>query len=1019
MDVRSERRIVTALFIDVVGSTDLMVRLGPEVMRRRLADAFAHMSARITEHGGTVESYAGDAVYAIFGAPTARVDDPERALRAGRACAEWAAGGLGDDRLAVRIGIETGEALVDLDAVARHERMAIGPCVNIAARLQQHADPGEILIGPAAHAATAGVARAEPVGRLDLKGLGPMDAWRLIDFEAAVDAAPLVPFVGRRHEFEILTDAADRAGKGEQILALVTGAPGLGKSRLVDELLSSRRAHDQARTIVVRCRPAGEEGTDTPLRQLIEAEATGATPESLRALLREVLEPNVAAVAATAILHSTGLESSAELQAINRYEQRVNIAEAWRQYLTAIARRQPLILAVEDVHWADPVTVFMLYHVTASGDAPLLVVATARPEFAGSPLIRPGESLVQVDLAPLDAAAAEELAEAAGGALAGLDRAAGNPLFIIELARAHSGETARDQLPPTIQAAIAARLDELAPDERHLLQHVSVAGESFDVRDAALLADRDPAEIAGLLGRIAHLGFVESSDRGYRFYHALAHDVAYGRLPVSTCRELHARYADEGVAPSDALARAYHLWQAVKPPDAEWVWEDASRLHALRREAFSAQLAAGQQLESRNQYEQAEQVYARALELAADDAERAAARVDLARAQHRQGKGDDAWRNRLAAIAAYEAAGSSAPAAVYAEMLEILAFNWGYFESLPTDAEVRRLLDTGLREARSAGDDAALAKLLVVDASVRGDATGTDEVGTFLESDDPLRFADAGHRLAQVLMWNGELARSLELYGRVFDDLLPRGALINEPEARIWYALASFFAGDLQLASQLRDRADADLAKGRSVHTQSHVLGIRSLVALGQGDWSQLLHVTEEIEAVLAAHPHDGFCLVGGSAVGFGGAARLRAGLPVPNDLAADAARMIDESELVQASSIMLAKAMAGDERAVEHGAQAYASGLRLVDRASVWDVIHLQPAITAVMLERWDMLDEPVARMGHCAARGSRLAAAALDAVREEREGNPRHDQLRALGYNGISELFRIRARTAEVARA
>ena len=121
------------------------------------------------------------------------------------------------------------------------------------------------------------------------------------------------------------------------------------------------------------------------------------------------------------------------------------------------------------------------------------------------------------------------------------------------------------------------------------------------------------------------LGFVvASSGRGaFRFYHALAHDVAYGRLPVSACRELHARYAAEGVAPSDALARAYHLWQAVKPPDAEWVWEDASRLHALRREAFSAQFAAGQQLESHNQYEQAEQAYARALELAADDTERA------------------------------------------------------------------------------------------------------------------------------------------------------------------------------------------------------------------------------------------------------------------------------------------------------------------------------------------------------------------------------------------------------------
>jgi class 3 adenylate cyclase/tetratricopeptide (TPR) repeat protein len=1014
MEIHTERRVVTALFIDVIGSTDLMMRAGPEIMRRRLADAFSHMSAHIVEHGGTVENYAGDAVFAIFGAPTARVDDPQRALRAATACAEWAAAGDGDQRLSVRIGIETGEALVDLDAVDRHERMAIGPCVNVAARLQQHADAGRILVGPTAHAATADIARYEPLGVLDLKGLGAIEAWRLVDF-VSTDGVPRVPFVGRDAELRALIAAADRAASGEQMLAVVVGAPGLGKSRLVDELIKARLEAGLARVMEARCRPAGEEGRNTPLRQLIEADIPDASPDGVRARLHELLEPAEAAAAAIAILHSTGLESSADLQAITRFEQRSNIAEAWRRYLSALARDVALIVSVEDLHWADPVLLFTLYHVTSGGDARLLVVGTARPGFEGGALIRPPDGRIQIDLEPLDASAAGALAEAARGRLAGLERAAGNPLFIIELARAQSGSTTAADLPLTIQAAIAARLDELAPDERALLQQVSVAGETFDVRDGALLTDRTPPEVAGMLGRIAHLGFVQGFGNSYRFHHALARDVAYGRLPVSTRLQLHARYADEGVPPSDPVARAFHLWEATKPPDADWAWEDTGRLAALRKAAYDAQLAAGRQVEAWNQYEQAEEVYAHAVDLATDALERATALAELGRAQVRQGRGDDAWANRERSIAAFAEAGSAPPARLYADMLESVTLNWGYFHDLPADAQVSRLLDAGLKSARSTGDDVSLARLLMERASFTSDPAGTDEVLAFLDLDNPLPFADAAHRTAQVLMWAGEFSRSLALYDRVFNELLPRGGVFNEPESMIWYALTAFFGGNLELAIELRDRADSDLAKGRSVHTQSHVLGIRSLLALGRGEWPELLRVTEEIEALMAANPDDSFCLVGGSAVGFGGAARLRAGTGLPNDLASDAARMIGESELVQASSIMLPEAMLGEVGAVDRGLGAYEPGLRLVDRAAAWDVLHLMPAITAVMLERWDMLSAPIARLEHCAAGGSKLSTAVLEAIAEERAGHSQHEQLRVLGYAGISELLSIRARARQ----
>jgi class 3 adenylate cyclase len=194
-------------------------------MQRLLGDAFAEMSATITDHGGTIEKYVGDAIFALFGAPSAHADDAEGALRAADACARWSsAAGVATARLAVRVGIETGEALVDLDALDRRQRMVVGDCVNIAARLQQHAEPGEIIVGPTCHEASAGTAQFEPLGTLSLKGLGEVDAWRLTGLGG--EGAQQVPFVGRDAELGVLRDALDRAGHGTATLALIVGPPG-------------------------------------------------------------------------------------------------------------------------------------------------------------------------------------------------------------------------------------------------------------------------------------------------------------------------------------------------------------------------------------------------------------------------------------------------------------------------------------------------------------------------------------------------------------------------------------------------------------------------------------------------------------------------------------------------------------------------------------------------------------------------------------------------------------------------
>jgi class 3 adenylate cyclase/tetratricopeptide (TPR) repeat protein len=1014
MDARTERRVVTCLFIDVVGSTDLMMSIGPEVMRRRLSAAFDEMSARIAEHGGTVEKFVGDAIFALFGAPSAHADDPERALRAAAACVDWSTGALRDRRLSVRVGIETGEALVDLSAVERQERMAIGACVNVAARLQQQADPGEILVGPDFHAVAASVGSFDPAGPMQLKGVGERDAWRFVGFD--VRAAPHdVPFVGRERELGQLVDAGSKViAGGRSNLALVVGAPGLGKTRLAHQALRQVGEQRDARPIEIRCRPAGEAGANSPLRQLVSALVPDGTVAGIAAFVSSTLRGGESASAAAAIAHSAGIAADPNLLAISRYEQRALIAEAWRRVLAGVATDRPVILLVEDVHWADPVLVRVIDHVTDDFDAPVFVVATARPEFVESAHLSPTERRVEIELEPLDEESSAALAAAVRGGVIGLERAAGNPLFIVELARAR---TSAADLPLTIQSAIAARLDELAPDDRQLLQHVSVAGDTFDVRDASLLDDRDAAEVAAMLGRIAHLGFITPVNARYRFHHALVRDVAYGRLPVGSRMPLHLRYAEHGTRPGDIEARAFHLWEATRPPDAEWVWEDATALANLRSRAFRAQLEAGKRLEARNQYEQAGDVYVRAVELATQPSETALARSELGRAHARQGRGDDAWRERKSALAAYREAQTDAPAQLYADMLELPTMNWGYFKELPPDSEVMTLLDEGERTARASTDDVSLARLLTERAAFTGDVSRLAEVARLTDSDEGVRFADPAQRAAMVLLSNGDIRGSCDLFRKVFDDLAPRGAIFNEPEALVWYGLAAFVAGDIALAQSIADRALADAQQGRSAHTYSHVYSLGALIAFGRGDWGHLADERRSLDDLIERSPDASFCLWTGAAIGYGGAQQLVRGEPLATDLRSLVARALEPFELVRAASVMLPEAMRGNAQAVDDGFAAYAKGLRLYDRFAVLDVCWLNPTMSNVVLRRWDKLEPVFARLDECATGGSRLAAAVATAVREERAASvaggstPEHVDLRALGYAGLSEILHYRA--------
>ena len=1013
MPAHNERRLVTCLFIDVVGSTDATVRLGPERMQRLLGDAFAEMSATIGAEGGTVEKYVGDAIFALFGAPVAHADDAQRALRAADACARWSSApstasgaAAATARLSVRVGIETGEALVDLAAVDQRQRMAVGECVNIAARLQQRADPGEIILGPKAHEATAGAADFEALGTVDLKGLGAVDAWRFSGFRTS-DPGPEIGFVGREAELEVLRGAFDRASDGSATLALIVGPPGQGKSRLVAEAIARSSA---ARVLQARCRPAAETGVSTPLRQLLDSDLGDVTAEAVAARLAALLGGAEGAGAAAAINHGAGLAADEKLLALPRMEQRGTIAEAWRRYLGALAEERPTVVWIEDIHWADPVLLRVVDHATWDLQAPVLVIATARPEFAGTAHLRPRDDRLQLDLQPLDSQAALRLAMTAGRGEIDTARAAGNPLFIIELARARS---ATSDLPVTLQAAISARLDELSGDERELLQRASVAGETFDVRDVALLGDREPAEVAGALGRVAHLGFIVPVDSRYRFDHELIREVAYGRLSVAERLALHARYAEEGVDAADVEALAYHWSEALLPPDAEWVWEDPARLARMRRAAFDAHVSAGRRLEDRNAYEDAADVYARAVEFAEEPVDRAVAEVCLGRAYVRQGRGDDAWEHRLRAITAFTEAGETPPAELYADMLEVATQNWGYFQNLPDPDDVRRLLEEGERMARDSGDEVSLARILVERATFAGDASIADEIVPLLSSGDALRHADAAHRLAQVYLWDGDIDRARELFGTIFERLLPAGAVINEPEALVWGGAAAVQAAALDDAEALADRL-IEIGPRRSVHTQHHGFPIKALVHLARGEWEGVAEQGRALARLVDANPDATFCLIGGAGCAYAAMADLLVGRP-PDRLEELVARTLAESPLVQASTLMVPRVMAGDASALDEGLKAYRPDLEVWDRARSWDVCDLMPALALTMLERWGELGPTLARLDRFAEGGSRLAGGTAAAIRQEiaaADGGPppAHEELHSLGFDGISELLSFR---------
>ncbi|HUQ16915.1 MAG TPA: hypothetical protein VM070_03925, partial [Candidatus Saccharimonadales bacterium] len=702
------------------------------------------------------------------------------------------------------------------------------------------------------------------------------------------------------------------------------------------------------------------------------------------------------------LAHSAGLRSAEALAPLGADEREDEIANAWTRYLRGLAARGTVVIWIEDVHWAAPDVVRLVDRISHSG-VPSLVIATARPEFAEAAGIRPSGDRFFIELEGLDAGEARELALHAGSADRLVERAGGNPLFIVELARGAS-----DDLPVTLQGALGARLDELDASERSVLAHGSVVGETFDADDAAVLAGSDAAAVGRSLRRLVDLHYLDQVDGRYRFHHSLLRDVAYGRLLVADRMRLHLRFARERAHPEDVEVLAHHWWAALRPPDADWVWENDPALGDMKREGHRAHLAAGRRHTDLFALDRAKELLERAAALAQDAGERAAAERALGDAYAAIYRADEAWEHYRKAREAYLEAGG-VPAAFYPAPLKIRT-KWGAFHTYPAATEVTALIDEAESAARAIGDRSLVAVALMHRA-LRLDPAGPLTTDTHDEAalDAALVEAEAsGDRTTQreVLGYlfsaaagRCDVAGSERVLQRIADLGIAVGE-VDQLEMLTARSSIAFVRGDVAALREIADQAGA-LARPMGPHLRSHAAGIAGFASIAWGDWDALEAEGTGMAQLISQSPGTKFCPFAAYVLGYGGLAYGARGRT--EEMRAQV-RQIDALGLPDGQT-RIARALAllfSDEPLAELPAEPS------LDGATEW-------ALVAVVRGRRADAERLAERMAAVAATGGAGYAAVAEAVREElaRDSGipePRHEALQRIGYRGLSELLRRR---------
>jgi len=654
-----ERRVVTVLFADLVGFTSLSETLDPEQVKRIVDSAFERLVRDVTAFGGRVDKIIGDAIVALFGAPTAHEDDAERAVRAGLrmldTLAEYAREARIDIRM--RIGVNTGEVLVGA-LRAGGDYTAMGDVVNTASRVQTSADPGTVVVGDSTYGATRDVFVYESRGQLFARGREqPIDVWQPI--EALLPPGyrprrPLTPLVGRDAEIAVIDNTIEvsiRNGRGQQILLL--GEAGVGKTRIANEIAPLVRSHHPDVVVLNgRCVPYGEANPWWPIADAIRDgcgidldepldEARSKTSRSVE-LAMGATPANAAANTAVinGLLHLLGYEGP--LRGLDPTRARGEATQALLTFMEASVRERPLVVRIADLHWADELVLEMID--TLSGQLarlPFVLVATARRSLLKrwTPTAGRYNSLV-LNIDPLDRNSASELLDfLAAGTIDPrlrevlLDRSGGNPFYLEELVTlteasgaGHDAIVATgSELPDTLRGLMSARIDGLSTTEQLTLEDAAVWGSSGPIEALRRLSEgtRGVSDIDPTVASLESKEILTFDGENWAFRSDLVREVAYSRLTKSDRLQRHlgigsylemafgGRFIDDGFV--ETVAR--HFYEAARlamEPGANTVAVD------LPERALRWVLEAARRAEQTAAWPLAERLYTQGLELAVD-----------------------------------------------------------------------------------------------------------------------------------------------------------------------------------------------------------------------------------------------------------------------------------------------------------------------------------------------------------------------------------------------------------------
>lgn len=660
-----ERRQVTVLFADLAGYTKLSSELGAEATHALLNRYFEAVDSIVVGYGGHVDKHIGDNVMAVFGAPIAHDDDPLRALRAALDIHERMTNLAAEagHPFKAHIGIASGQVVASGTGSHAHQEYTVtGDSVNLASRLQDKAKPGETLISDAVHQAAADRIDCESLGNIEVKGLDALvQVWRVVALRASEGVGARVAFVGRRTELAQFSGAvgACRAnGTGQAIL--VRGEAGIGKTRLVEEFaeLASDKGFKTHRGLVLDFGVGkGQDAIRSVVRSMLAiaptGNETGRRSAAETAITRGLLSTDQRVFLNDLLDLPQSLEDRASYDAMDNATRNEGKRTVIANLLRGVSVDAPVVIVVEDVHWADPLTLAHLARISATAaDCPVLLVTTSRIE--GDPLgpawrsTTGGCPLMTIDLGPLRENEALKLADGfidVTNQLASksIARAEGNPLFLVQLlsnAELHSDES----VPASIQSLVLARIDRLSPTDKRAVQAASVIGQRFTIDALRHLINDHDYSCDNLIG----FRLVRPIDEGFLFAHALIQEGVYSSLLRATAHTLH-RSAADWFAGRDPLLYAEHLERA-EDPAAPSAYLDAAQaqaaeyrnetaLHLIEgglalavdaKDRFALACMQGDILHDLGEMPKAKQAYEAALSVAPTPTDKCRARIGLA-----------------------------------------------------------------------------------------------------------------------------------------------------------------------------------------------------------------------------------------------------------------------------------------------------------------------------------------------------------------------------------------------------